>query len=241
MMHQTPRRSQRFPVAGLAALFVPLIGLGLIPWKLVAAQTPKPSHASTRPNKRTPGTPSKAASSAPTGLTGDSLFIVPGKSIGKMALGPNGTEVLKRFGSPDIRDAGMMQTRQVWLSKGNRNATLYIHTTANGAIDEQPENGVSIDVVRTSSSSFHTTTDIAVGSTRTQVLRSFPRARWDQELKNAVVYSDPRKGIAFEFPNDSATARCIGISIFIPGDSKIILSDDVSRLIKDYQRQPSTR
>ena len=154
--------------------------------------------------------------------SGDPMIIAPGKRIGKMALGPNGAETLKRFGQPDIRDAGMMQTRQVWLTKGNRNATLYIHTTANGAIDEKPDNGVSIDIVRTSSGIFHTTAGIRVGSTRTQVLRSFPRARRAHEIKEAVIYSEPRKGIAFEFANDSATARCIGITVFIPGDSQII-------------------
>ncbi len=169
--------------------------------------------------------------------TSDPITITPGKRIGKMALGTNGAKTLKRFGQPDILDAGMSQTRQVWLTKGDHNATLYIHTIANGAIDEKPDNGVSIDIVRTSSSSFHTTAGIAVGSTRAQVLRSFPQARLARETKETVIYCEPRKGIAFEFANDSATARCIGITIFIPGDSQIIQSQDVSRLIKDNQPQ----
>ena len=61
-------------------------------------------------------------------LPNDPLLIVPGKSMGKMALGPNGTEVLKDFGKPAIEDAGMSQTRQVWMGKENRNTTLSIHT-----------------------------------------------------------------------------------------------------------------
>lgn len=40
MMHQTPRCSRRILTAGLTALFVPVIGLGLVPWQFVAAQTP---------------------------------------------------------------------------------------------------------------------------------------------------------------------------------------------------------
>ena len=132
--------------------------------------------------------------------SGDPMIIAPGKRIGKMALGPNGAETLKRFGQPDIRDAGMMQTRQVWLTKGNRNATLYIHTTANGAIDEKPDNGVSIDIVRTSSGIFHTTSGIGVGSTRTQIMHTFPRARRDKDINGTIIYLDPRQGIPSSSP-----------------------------------------
>ena len=163
------------------------------------------------------------------------LLITPGKSIGKLALGPNGLQTLKRLGEPAIRDAGMSQTRQVWVSKGNRNTTLYIHTIANGAIQAKPEKGVSIDVAHTSSGNFHTASGIAVGSALTQVQRAFPRARRDQEFKEAIIYSDPGKGIAFEFASDRGSARCIGITIFIPGDRKIIRSEEVSNLIKNNQ------
>lgn len=38
MIHHTPRCSPRLLIPGLTALFVPIIGLGLIPWRLVAAQ-----------------------------------------------------------------------------------------------------------------------------------------------------------------------------------------------------------
>ena len=152
-----------------------------------------------------------------------------------MALGPNGAQTLKRFGEPAIRDAGMSQTRQVWVSKENRNATLYIHTTANGAREEKPQEGVSIDVVHTTSGSFRTAAGIAVGSTRTQIQRSFPQARRDGSFKEAVIYTDTRKGIAFEFANDRGSAPCIGITLFISGDAKIVRNEDVLRLIKDNQ------
>ena len=167
-------------------------------------------------------------------MPNDPLLIVPGKSIGKMALGPNGTEVLKDFGKPAIRDAGISQATQVWLGKGNRNTTLSIHTVANGALDAKPQEGVTIDEVRTSSGSFHTASGIAVGSTLRQIQRNFPQARRDQKMRSAVLYVDSRRGIAFEFANDKPNARCIGITILTPGEKRILCGEDVSYLIKEY-------
>lgn len=166
-----------------------------------------------------------------------SALIVPGRSIGKMSLGPNGTAVLKRFRKPDIADSGMSQTRQVWLVKGNRKATLFIHTSANGALDVKPENGVTIDTIRTSSPSFRTVSGVAVGSTLAQVRRHFPRVRRNRASNHAVIYSDPRRGIAFEFASNMATAHCIGITVFRPGHNHIVTREDVSRLINDNQHR----
>lgn len=167
-------------------------------------------------------------------LPNDPLLIVPGKSIGKMALGPNGTEVLKRFGKPAIQDGGMSQTTQVWLGQENRKAALSIHTILNGAIDAKPQEGVTIDEVRTSSSSFHTASGIAVGSTLRQIQHSFPQARRDQESESVVLYVDSRHGIAFEFSNDKPSTRCISITIMTPGDKNIYSGEEVSSLIKEY-------
>ena len=133
---------------------------------------------------------------------------MPGKSIGD-ALGPNGTEVLKDFGKPAIEDAGMSQTTQVWMGKENWNTKLSIHTVLNGAIDANPQEGVTIDEARTSSSSFHTASGIAVGSTLRQIQHSFPQARRYQEMKPTVLYVDFRRGIAFEFANNKPSARCM--------------------------------
>ncbi len=169
-------------------------------------------------------------------MPNDPLLIVPGKSIGKMALGPNGTEALKDFGKPAIQDAGMSQATQVWLGKGNRNTTLSIHSVLNGAIDAKPQEGVTIDEARTSSSSFHTDSGIAVGSTLRQIQHNFPQARRDQKMRSAVLYIDSRRGIAFEFANAKPNARCTGITILTPGtpEGKCILCGvGISSLIKE--------
>ena len=167
-------------------------------------------------------------------MPGNATLIVPGKSIGKMALGPDGAEVLEGFGEPDIRDVGMSQTRQVWLGKGNRDTTLCIHTVANGALDAKPQEGMTIDAVRTSSGSFHTVSGIAVGSTLMQIQHSFPHARRVQARGSSVVYEDSQRGIAFEFAHDRATARCIGITVLTPGEKDIISGEAISSLVSEH-------
>ena len=168
-------------------------------------------------------------------IPGDPQLIVPGKRIGKMALGLNGTEVLKDFGKPAIQDAGMSQSTQVWVGNGNRNTTLSIHTVANGALDVRPQEGVTIDEVRISSSSFHTASGIAIGSTLRQIQNSFPQARRYQEMKPIVLYIDFRRGIAFEFANNKPGARCTGITILTPEMPKgkcILCGEGIASLIK---------
>ena len=43
-------------------------------------------------------------------------LIVPGKSIGKTPLGPNGAAYLKNLPKPNASDDGMSQNRLVWIS-----------------------------------------------------------------------------------------------------------------------------
>src|ERR1700744_1248125 len=77
--------------------------------------------------------------------------IIPGTSIFGIALGPNGVQELKKLGKPYRIDSGMSQRREVWKMPrpGDRFDTLFIHTVNNGAIDAQPADGVTIDLIRT--------------------------------------------------------------------------------------------
>ncbi len=174
------------------------------------------------------------AVAAPT----DPLLIVPGHRIGKLVLGSNGAAVLKRFGKPDIVDAGMSQTRQVWLTKGSAQPTLFLHTVSNSVINAKPVQGVTIDEIRATSQAFHTSSGISTGTMLAQIRRSFPNARLDKGDATAVIYSDPRKGIAFEFSHDAPTARCIGITVFLPKRGHPVSSKVVSNLLRANRSAP---
>src|SRR5260370_8457893 len=70
----------------------------------------------------------------------------------------------------------MSQTRQVWerLRREGRLETFFVHTVNNGAIDAQPADGVTIDLIRSTNARFRTAGGIAVGSTLDQIHKSFP-------------------------------------------------------------------
>ena len=104
--------------------------------------------------------------------------VVPGQSLGGIALGPDGLEELKKLGKPYRIDRGMSQTHQVWkwFKPGGRFDTFFVHTVNNGATDAQPSDGVTIDLIRTTATRFKTADGIAAGSTLEQIRKSFPDA-----------------------------------------------------------------
>ena len=165
-----------------------------------------------------------------------SHLIVPGKGVGKMSLGPDGNATLARFGKPATIDAGMMQTRQVWVGSGGDRPTLYIHTVENGVVDAKPDRGTTIDEIRTSSRHFRTASGIGVGSTLARVREAFPGARRRAEATGALFLADGRKGIGFEFPSKATSARCVGVSVWVPRRGDIVTSAEVSRLLEQARR-----
>ena len=145
------------------------------------------------------------------------FLIVPGRSIGQTALGPNGSAELKRLPPPVASDNGMMQTRLVWTSHASgRTDTLFIHGVRNGALAHvKPVGGTTIDTIRITSPQFHTRSGISTKSTLAEVRRRFPRIRRDRF--HPQLFVDAQCGIAFEFPQPPKPAsRCLGISIFPP-------------------------
>lgn len=146
------------------------------------------------------------------------FLIVPGHSIGRTALGPNGSAELKLLPPPAANDNGMNQNYNVWISrKAGRTDTLFIHDTNNGALDNvKPTNGATIDTIRITSPQFHTQDGISTRSTLAEVRRRFPNARADKFTPQ--VYDDLRHGIAFEFTQPiNPASRCRAISVQSPG------------------------
>ncbi len=165
-----------------------------------------------------------------------SNLIVPGKSIGQTYLGKNGSTYLNQLPKPNAIDAGMSQTRQVWVSKKDgRTDTLFIHTVSNGALGVQPINGVTIDSIRVTSPWFHTRDGLSTGSTKAQILRYFPNAR--SVNGEPTIYDDSKRGIAFEFAkNVTAKSACIAIMIHPPGDVHLANTEQVNRVLSDGAR-----
>jgi hypothetical protein len=156
-----------------------------------------------------------------------------------LRLGPHGSADLRRLRRPDTSDAGMMQTRQVWISKRAPNHTLFVHTVSNGALNVPPLGGVTIDEVRVTSPWFHTRSGLSTASTLAQIRRAFPRLRReppDRTVGKTMIYDDSKRGIAFEFPRNSPLARCIGITAYIPGSAsdsgQPITQADVAQILR---------
>jgi len=145
----------------------------------------------------------------------DNFLIVPGRSIGRTVLGPNGTAELSRLPMPSACDNGMQQTSLVWTSPTSRD-TLYIHGINNSVEDGlNPMNGMSINEIRVTSRRFHTINGVSTASTLAQVRRHFPDARPVSGAPN--LYDDRRHGIAFEFAQPVLpSSRCIGVSVIKP-------------------------
>ena len=161
----------------------------------------------------------------------DDDLIVPGVSIGEMRLGSDGADQLSRLPKPAAIDAGMSQTRQVWVeNNAGSKDTLFIHTTANGAIDAKPEGGVTIDLIRVTASYFRTKTELRTGSTLGQVRLVYPNSRPLDDQNR--IYDDPKQGIAFEFdPHPNRRSRCVAIMIHPPGRPNYVTRDQVQSVL----------
>ena len=169
---------------------------------------------------------------AGAGETSDSL-IVPGKRIGQTHLGNDGAETLKHLPKPSGVDRGMSKTRQVWKSKpGGPFETLFIYTINNGALDVQPADGVTVELIRVTAKYFRTENGISTGSTLEQVRRAFPDAA---PVDGApTIYDDVKQGIAFEFPKEpTAGSLCIAIMVHPPGESNFATQAQVASVLKE--------
>jgi hypothetical protein len=165
-------------------------------------------------------------------------LIVPGVSAGGFILGPNGAQQLRNI-KPDRIDRGMSQTRQAWkrfLAGRVIYYTFFIHTVSNGAIDAQPADGVTIDLIWCSGLGFHTANGIMagggtlLGSSLDDIRKVFPDiAPVDG---TPTIFDDVKQGIAFEFPEvPTGKSRCMAIMVHPRGQSNIATQEQVAELL----------
>jgi hypothetical protein len=166
------------------------------------------------------------------GQTSDSL-IMPGERIGQTHLGKDGAETLRRLPKPSGVDRGMSKIRQVWKSKpGGPLETLFIYAVNNGAIDVEPSDGVTIELIRVTAKYFRTGNGISTGSTLEQIRKAFPDAVPLDDVPN--IYDDLKKGIAFEFPDKpSSGSSCIAIMVHPPGESHVATREQVASVLEE--------
>ncbi|MBV8214042.1 MAG: hypothetical protein JOZ08_12580 [Verrucomicrobia bacterium] len=169
---------------------------------------------------------------AGAGQTSDSL-IVPGERIGQTHLGNDGAETLKHLPKPSGVDRGMSQTRQVWKSRpGGSFETLFIYTVNNGAMDVEPTDGVTIELIRVTAKYFRTANSISTGSTLEQIRKAFPDAVPLDDVP--TIYDDLKQGIAFEFPKEpTAGSPCIAIMVHPPGESHVATQTQVASVLQE--------
>jgi hypothetical protein len=160
-------------------------------------------------------------------------LIVPGSNIGKTHLGPDGEKTLKQLPAPTASEGGMSQERLIWLSGKQPQRILFIHTTANGALDAKPPDGVTIDEIRITSPAFHTREGIHCGSTLAQIRAAFPGIRPGASTPD--IYEDSAHGIGFEFEDKPGRdSPCIAITIFLPGSPHSTTRQQIDELIKNH-------
>ena len=162
------------------------------------------------------------------------FLVVPGQRIGQTPLGPQGSHTLAHLPPPYRADAGMSQRYFVWVSPasstGHRN-TLFIHATLNGALNVQPLNGLTFDVIRVTSPVFHTASGAASGSTFAQIHQRFPQAA--SVSNQPAIYDDVQHGIAFEFAHiPNSHSRCIAVMVHPSGQSYLANAAQVQDLLQ---------
>ena len=168
----------------------------------------------------------------------EDLSIVPGASIAGMHLGPNGLQELKKLGKPYRIDRGMSQTRQVWKwsRPEGRIETFFVHTVNNGAMDAQPADGVTIDLIRVSIARFKTAGGVGVGSTLDQIRKSFPNISPPEGAP--TVFDDRKEGIAFEFSTAPVGhSVCIAVMVHPPGQSNVATQEQVAEVSENGNRE----
>jgi hypothetical protein len=156
--------------------------------------------------------------SVKTAVINERLLIVPGKSIGNIALEQNAEKLETILGKPDLSDAAMGKAWLTWFSKVSDTVTgneLNIYT-------EYKDNELREKVVRQiriTSDEFKTKDGIKTGKTLDDIGKIFPGiklvGKYDTNTSFPVsVYDVIDQGIAFEAENNI----CTGIIVHTKGE-----------------------
>ena len=146
--------------------------------------------------------------------------IIPGKSVGPIAIEGNADTLSKTMGKPDSSDAAMGASMMMWNVKYKKNSyktIVYAHCNM-GAADEKVSHIKAIFV----NSPYYKTADYSgAGSGLRDIRKLFKLKRHalpGYTLKQLALYNDYGAGISFAA---DSTGRCHGVLVYARGDSAV--------------------
>lgn len=166
-------------------------------------------------------------------------FIIPGESIGKIALGTNALTLENILGKPDMSDAAMGKAWTTWYSKKpdahNNKTELNIYT----AYKDTGMREQTVQQIRTTSSFFETKDSIYVYSSLKDIKSKYVLQKAGEYTSDGItvmIYDDKKQGIAFEVAAANKENFCTGIVIHQKNrsvnDIYIMLHPDMKRFDK---------
>lgn len=137
--------------------------------------------------------------------TGGEFEIIPGKSIGRIAIGDN-AEALSSLGNPDMTDSAMGKSWATWYSKDEARNELNVFTTY---LNDELK-GKVVTLIRVTSPEFKVKNGIGPGSSSEEILKFYPKtqivASFYSTNKKSKLAESNQDGIAFEMLDGICTA-----------------------------------
>ena len=154
------------------------------------------------------------ASSTPNAM------VVPGRSLGTVALGAPAT-TLATLGPAAAGDAAMQKSWGTWYGRRPNDGTaptqLDVYSALAGNDPDQP----TVQVVRATSPWFHLANGLRVGARFSAIRAVYGplslAATYQLAAGKRYLYDDVRRGIAFELDGRSSASRCRALLVHLPG------------------------
>lgn len=150
--------------------------------------------------------------------------IVPGKSVGKIAIGQLPETITSILGKPDSSDAAMGKAWMTWIGKRdvhNNKTELNVYVTYKDSTMKEKV----VKQIRTTSSSFSTPNGIHVYSSLEEIQKNFPGAKdvatYASATRRFTIYDDVDSGIAFDIVDANEQRICTGITVHSKGEPVI--------------------
>lgn len=137
--------------------------------------------------------------------------IAPGRSIGLVRIGETESEVASELGEPP--NGGDTAMGRKWVGWDSTSARRAVRGHELDVCLVRRNDVYTVDEIRTTSASFHTTSGARVGSSFAEINRLFPRLT-KVDVASAELVDDVSAGIAFEFrPRADSHSPCRAVLV----------------------------